>query len=106
MKKMKDDRITYIIPPGELLLNVKKAFEKTGLKIVEESVESLSWSIRGQKQGLVVEVKLNFRKEKVKKLEILGEIFINKLEMEATGEDSLVDRFRWNFEVSLLRCLG
>ena len=106
MKEIKDERIIYIIPPGKLLLNVKKAFEKTGLGIVEEKVESLSWFVRGQRQDLTVEVKLNFRKEKVKKLEILGEIFINKLEMEATGEDSLVDRFRWNFKVSLLRCLG
>ncbi|RLF98345.1 MAG: hypothetical protein DRN49_06030, partial [Thaumarchaeota archaeon] len=73
---------------------------------IKEETRSSSWFIRGQRRNLTAEVKLSYEKKKMEKLEVLGEIFINKLEIKVIGEDSLVDRFKWNLEVSLLRCLG
>ncbi|RLG60231.1 hypothetical protein DRN86_03020 [Candidatus Geothermarchaeota archaeon] len=104
--EFRDERTIYLIPPRELLSNVKKAFEKTGMNILERESGELSWNLYGKRSGLVVEASLKSKMRKIDELAPFGEIFITFLKIRAIGDESLIKKFKWNLETSLLRCLG
>ncbi|RLG61268.1 hypothetical protein DRN86_00315 [Candidatus Geothermarchaeota archaeon] len=100
--EVKDERLVYFIPPKVLLVDVKRCFEKTGLKVNKQEISNDFWRISGFKEDLQVTVSL--RHEKVKVFPFSGPIPVNKLSAHLIGDESQIKKFKWNYEVSLLRC--
>lgn len=104
--KTVDERVIYIINPMELLSNVKRAFDKSNLDVIEEEIRGLNWLLTGFNEKLRVEAKLTSEVRVIDELRIVGETYVSKLIVKASGSEESIKKFKRDLEISLLRCLG
>ncbi len=103
--EFRDERIIYLIPPKEILLDVKRALNKSKLEIKEIKIRKNGWDIYASNNDSYANVKITYEKKRFYPFETFGEIYINKLSTIAEGDEDFVKKIKWNLEISLLRCL-
>ena len=105
--RLTDERTIYLIPPGEILLDVKRALEKVGLRVVAEARLSRGgWRVQASNGGRWVRVVITYERRTLQPLKVLGEIPITTLFTTAEGDEDFLRRLMRSLELSLLRCLG
>ena len=105
MATHREERIIYMIKPIYLLQDLTRALRKLGFEPLMSSEEGL-WVLEGASRGRRVLLKLESHEEVVPGLEVLGEVPVSKLTVEAEGPGEFIKALRHRLEVELLRCLG
>ena len=101
----REERVIYMIRPVYLLQDLTRALRKLGFEPLMSGEEG-SWVLEGASGGRRVLLRLESHEEVVPGLEVLGEVPVSKLTIEAEGPGEFIKALRHRLEVELLRCLG
>jgi len=100
-----EERTVYMIEPRFLLQDLTRALRKLGFE-PSLAEEGGSWLLQAASAGRAISIRLESTEEVVEGLEVLGEIPVSKIVVEASGPEDFLRALRYRLEVELLRCLG